>query len=112
MLITRLFDEKLAQASYMVTSQRLKQALVIDPHRDISLYLDSAAAQHVTITHVTETHIHADFVSGAHDLAEATGAKLYLSGMGGPDWKYASARKWGADLLIDGSTLMVGEVRI
>ncbi len=111
MLLKRLYDEKLAQASYLIACHEAGVGIVIDPLRDASRYLAAAAEEDVTITHVTETHIHADFVSGAHDLAEATGAKLYLSDMGGPDWKYKSAGRWNARPLIDGSSFMVGNVR-
>jgi glyoxylase-like metal-dependent hydrolase (beta-lactamase superfamily II) len=64
------------------------------------------------ITHVTETHIHADFVSGSCELAARTGAALYLSGEGGRDWQYARARDSGAEILSDGSMSMVGNVRL
>jgi len=111
MLLKRLYDEKLAQASYLIACQQAGVGVIVDPLRDTARYLEAAAAEQVTITHVTETHIHADFVSGAHDLAEATGAKLYLSDMGGADWKYRSAGKWNAELLTDGSSFMVGRVR-
>ena len=91
MLIERIFDDKLAQAAYMVVSEHTKVAMIVDPNRDIQQYIDAAERDNVRITHVTETHIHADFVSGARDLAAATGAQLLLSDCGGPDWKYAFA---------------------
>jgi hydroxyacylglutathione hydrolase len=112
MLLKRLYDDKLAQASYLVACQRIGAGVIVDPVRDPERYLAAAAAEKITITHVTETHIHADFVSGAHDLAEATGARLYLSGMGGDDWSYARARDWNAELLTSGSSFDVGDVRI
>src|SRR5690606_36051520 len=64
------------------------------------------------ITHVTETHIHADFVSGLRDLVERTGARAYLSAEGGPDWQYAFADEIDAVLLRDGDHFMVGNIRI
>jgi len=112
MLLKRFYDDKLAQASYLIGCEHAGVALVVDPNRAVSEYMAAAQDEHLRIAYVSETHIHADFVSGAHDLAEATGAKLYLSDMGAPDWKYASAGKWAAELLTDGSTFMVGEVRI
>ncbi len=58
-------------------------AAVVDPQRDVSLYLDEAAAQGLKIEHVIETHLHADFVSGHRELAERTGAKIYLGARAG-----------------------------
>ena len=62
--------------------------MVIDPKRDVDTYLEIAKQNNMTITHVAETHIHADFLSGARELAALTGAKMYLSDEGGPDWQY------------------------
>lgn len=112
MILKRIYNERLAQASYLVGCQLTGVALIVDPLRDTTRYLAAAAEERVTITHVTETHIHADFVSGAHDLAAETGARVLLSDMGGPDWSYARAGEWGADLLRDGSAFTIGEVRI
>ncbi|HKW10640.1 MAG TPA: MBL fold metallo-hydrolase, partial [Gemmatimonadaceae bacterium] len=64
MLLKRFYDEGLAQASYMVGAESSDDALVIDPLRDVEPYLAAAAAEGLRISHVTETHIHADFVSG------------------------------------------------
>src|SRR5262249_47735925 len=71
----------LAHASYLIGSGR--EAAVVDPQRDIDIYLDEAAAFGLTIRHVIETHCHADFVSGHHELAARTGAKIYF-GAGAP----------------------------
>ena len=83
-----LYDEKLAQASYFVGCQRTGEALVIDPQRDADRYVKLAASEGMKITAITETHIHADFLSGARQLAERTGGRLYLSDEGDADWKY------------------------
>jgi hydroxyacylglutathione hydrolase len=112
MILERFYDDKLAQASWLVGCAATGEALVVDPHRDVEVYVAAAEAQGLRITHVTETHIHADFVSGARELATATGARLYLSDEGGPDWRYAFASEDGAVLLHDGDTFMVGNVRI
>ena len=112
MILKRFFDENLAQTSYLVGCEHKKVAMVVDPNRDINQYIDAAARDNIAITHVTETHIHADFVSGARDLAAATGAQLLLSGAGGHDWQYAFAADAGAELLTDGSTFMIGDVKV
>ena len=112
MILRRLFDDKLAQASYLVACDHARLAVVVDPNRNIAQYLDAAAADNVRIVAVTETHIHADFVSGARELAKATGAQLYLSGAGGEEWQYRWAESAGAEILTDGSTFNVGDVRI
>lgn len=88
MFFEQIYDKTLAQASYLVGCQAKGEAIVIDPKRDIDTYLQIAAANQLTITHVIETHIHADFLSGARELAAVTGAKLYLSDEGGADWQY------------------------
>jgi hydroxyacylglutathione hydrolase len=112
MLLHRFYDHGLAQASYMLGCERTGEALVIDPNRDISEYLETAAEYRLRIAHVTETHIHADFVSGSRELAERTGAKLYLSGEGGRDWSYGYAADAGAVLLREGDRFEAGSVQV
>ena len=112
MLFKRLYDAKLAQASYLVGCQQSGEAVVVDPNRDIEQYMTAAEAEGLRITRVTETHIHADFVSGARELAARTGAQLLLSDEGPAEWKYAFAADAGARLLRDGDTFWVGKVRI
>ena len=112
MFFRQFYDTSLAQASYLIGCQASGDAIVVDPLRDITPYLRAAEREGLRITHVTETHIHADFVSGARELAAATGAALHLSGEGGPDWQYAFAEADGARLLRDGDVLMVGNIRL
>lgn len=112
MFLTRVYDAKLAQASYLVGCQTTGAALVVDPARDIAPYLALASAEGLRITHVTETHIHADFVSGSRELAARTGAQLYLSGEGGESSAYAFPATDRAVLLHDGDSFQVGLVRI
>ena len=112
MFLQRFYDDGLAQASYLLGCGATGEAIVIDPLRDIQPYLDTARREGLRITQVTETHIHADFVSGARELAAATGARLLLSGEGGPDWSYAYAEADGATLLRDGDRFQVGRVRL
>jgi hydroxyacylglutathione hydrolase len=112
MLLKRFFETKLAQTSYLIGCHATGEAIVIDPNRDVDQYIKAAAADGVKITHVTETHIHADFVSGSRELAAKTGAKLFLSDEGDANWKYTFAREAGATLVKDGDRIKVGNVLI
>lgn len=112
MLVRRFYDDRLAQATYLIGCQRTGEAIVIDPPRDVAPIIEAARAEGVRITRVTETHIHADFVSGARELAAATGAQLLLSAEGGPDWQYGYAAEAGATLLHDNDVITLGGVRI
>lgn len=112
MLVRRFYDDRLAQASYLIACQRTGEAIVIDPARDIAPYLDAARQEGVRITRVTETHIHADFVSGARELAARTGATPLLSAEGGPEWQYGWATTDDAQLLHDGDVITLGGVRL
>ena len=112
MFFKRFYDDGLAQASYLIGCESSGEAVVVDPNRDVDQYLAAAATDKLRITHVTETHIHADFVSGSRELADRTGAKLLLSGEGGRDWQYAFAARSHAVLLRDGDSFAVGRVRL
>ena len=112
MIVKRFYDTGLAQTSYLIGCGRTGSAIVIDPNRDIEQYLRMAEAEGVQVTDVTETHIHADFVSGARELAERAGATLHLSDEGDADWKYAYAAADRAHLLHDGDVIPVGNVRV
>ena len=102
-MFQRFFDEGLAQASFLVGCDRAKQAVVIDPRRDISVYLAAARQHGATIVAAIETHVHADFVSGARELAE-TGARVYTGP--GADLEY------GHHEVRDGEALAVGDVAL
>lgn len=112
MFFRRLYDDQLAQASYLLGCQATGEALVVDPNRRVDAYLEAAQAEGLRITHVTETHIHADFVSGARELAHRAGARLLLSDAGGDDWRYRYAAEAGAELLRDGASFCVGRMAI
>jgi hydroxyacylglutathione hydrolase len=88
MFFKHIYETGLAQASYLVGCQATGEAIVIDPKRDIDTYLEIAEQENLKITHIAETHIHADFLSGSRELAKATGAEIYLSDEGGEDWQY------------------------
>lgn len=112
MLLQYFYDKALAHASYLVGCQKTGEALVIDPGRDIDTYLAAAKAEGMRITGAADTHIHADYVSGARELAERCGAKLYLSDEGPAEWKYEFAAQYDHQLLKEGDEFFVGKVRL
>lgn len=117
MFMRMIYDDKLAQAAYLIGCQKTGEAVIIDPERDIDRYIDLARREGLSITAVAETHIHADFLSGARELAERTGARLFLSDEGDTDWKYewldrkSGGGRYDAQLLKDGDTFMVGNIQ-
>lgn len=112
MLLKYFYDKALAQASYLVGCAATGEALVVDPARDIQQYLDVAEEEGLSITHVTETHIHADYVSGSRELGAATGATLFLSDEGNADWKYQFVDDGNIVLVNEGDTFMVGNIKV
>ncbi|WP_079528657.1 MBL fold metallo-hydrolase [Halobacillus hunanensis] len=112
MFIQTFFDENLAQNSYMAGCQKTGEAIVIDPARNVQPYLETARKNGLHITKVTETHIHADFLSGSRELIQETGASLFLSNEGDDDWKYNFGKKESHECLKDGDQLYVGGVRL
>ncbi|MCB1056418.1 MAG: MBL fold metallo-hydrolase [Acidobacteria bacterium] len=114
MLFRQIFDPKLAQYAYLIGCQQTGEALIIDPERDVDRYLAIAAAEGLEIVAATETHIHADFLSGARELAATHGVRLYLSAEGGEDWQYEWARgeDYDVQLLHDGDTFRIGRIEI
>ena len=108
MYFEHIYERGLAQASYFIGCQATREAIVIDPKRDIDTYLQIAKRQRFKITHIAETHIHADFLSGSRELAEAIGANIYLSDEGGDDWLY----QYPHIGLKDGDVIEVGYVKL
>lgn len=108
MYFERIFDRGLAQASYLIGCQATGEALVVDPRRDVDVYSRIADREGLRISHVTETHIHADYLSGSRELAAATGAELLLSDMGGSEWRYSFEH----EALGDRDHFMVGNIRV
>ena len=80
----------LAHASYMLGSEGV--AAVVDPQRDIEIYLEEARKNGLRIEHVIETHLHADFISGHGELALRTGAKIYLGAKAGATFPHVDVR--------------------
>ncbi len=119
MLFRQIFDEKLAQYAYLIGCQETGEALLVDPERDIDRYLDLAEDDDLEIVAVAETHIHADFLSGAREFAERFDTKLYLSDEGDENWKYewaqapkGSGGEYNVQWLYDGDTFHVGNIEI
>ena len=92
----------LAHASYMLGSEG--EAVVVDPQRDVDIYLKAATDQKLRIRHVFETHLHADFVSGHKELAQRTGANIYIGVRAGAAFPHVPLR--------DGFELRSGKLRI
>lgn len=115
MFLRMVYDDKLAEAAWLIGCQRTGEAIVIDPERDVDRYEKIAAANGLRIVAVAETHIHADFLSGGRELAEK-GAKVYVSDEGDADWKYQWLDKktgggaYDHRLLKDGDTFAVGNI--
>jgi len=108
MFFEHIYDKSLAQGSYLIGCQASGEAIVIDAKRDIDTYLKIAALNKLRITHIAETHIHADFLSGSRELAAVTGANMYLSDEGGEDWQYAFDHIG----LKDGDVIKVGNLSL
>ena len=92
----------LAHASYMLGSEG--EAVVVDPQRDVEIYLEAAQKQDLRIRHIFETHLHADFVSGHRELAARTGATIYIGKAAGATFPHVD--------VTDGFELRVGRLRI
>ncbi|MGQ0701590.1 MAG: MBL fold metallo-hydrolase, partial [Gemmatimonadales bacterium] len=112
MYFQRFYDDFLAQASYLIGCGTTGAAVVIDPNRLADQYIAAAEQQGLRITAITETHIHADFVSGTRELAARTGATMYLSGCGTAEWQYEFGGERGVVLLRDRDTISVGRVEL
>ncbi len=92
----------LAHASYMLASEG--EAVVVDPQRDVDIYLKAAEEHGVKIRHIFETHLHADFVSGHRELAARTGAQIYMGARAGAKFDHIDVQ--------DGFELRVGRARV
>ena len=108
MFFQHIYDKSLSQASYFIGCQKAGVAVVIDAKRDVDTYLEIAKQNNMKITHVLETHIHADFLAGSRELAALTGAQMYLSAEGGPDWQY----EFPHVAIRDGDCIELGNLKI
>jgi len=113
-LFRQITDAGLSQYAYLVGCQRTGDALLIDPQRDIDRYDAIAAAEGLRIAVVTETHIHADFLSGVREYAERPDVRIVLSKAGTPDWQYRWLEQSRAPVTLvgDGDRFMVGHIEI
>ena len=102
MIFEQFYLDCLSHASYLVGDTSTGKAVIVDPQRDIQQYLDSAAQHGLTVTHVFETHFHADFLSGHLELAKATGAEVCFGSQARP--------QFAARLFADGERLTLGNV--
>jgi hydroxyacylglutathione hydrolase len=102
-MFQRFFDEGLAQASFLVGCDRSREAVVIDPRRDVSIYLDAARQLDATIVAAIETHVHADFVSGARELAQS-GVRVITGPGSGAQYPHHEAQ--------DNERLAIGDVTL
>ena len=88
MFFKQFYDNHLSQASYLVGCQRTGEAIIIDPVRDLTKYMEVADSEGFKITQAAETHIHADFASGIRDVQERLNANIYVSGEGDDQFSY------------------------
>ncbi len=112
MFLKRFYDEQLAHASYLIGCYATGEAMVIDPNRSIDQYIQAASDEAMRIIAVTETHIHADFLSGSRELAQRTESTLYLSDEGDTDWKYAFANEPNVRLIKHGDVIEIGRIKL
>ena len=104
MIFEQFYLDCLSHASYLVGDESSGKAVIVDPQRDIQQYLDSAASHGLTISHVFETHFHADFLSGHLELAKATGAEICFGDAAKPQFP--------ARLFADAERLSLGTVEL
>jgi len=106
MLVLQIFTPKIAHSSYLLAGS--STCAVIDPRRDVQVYIDTAKAAGWKITHVIETHLHADFVSGHIDLAQKTGATIYAPDMGKCSFDHEPVSE-GDEIVLEDMVLQVME---
>ncbi len=104
MIFTQHYLACLSHASYVVGDETTGRAVVVDPRRDVGVYLEEAGAQDLTIERVVETHVHADFLSGHLELAALTGAVI--------SYGAGAELEFPVELLGDRQRLSLGEVTL
>lgn len=106
MYIEQFYVPKIAHSSYLLGGK--VNCAIVDPRRDVNIYIEAAKRMGFKITHILETHLHADFVSGHLDLAEKTGAKIYVSALANCQFKHQLLQE-GDELSIDDVSIRVIE---
>ncbi len=115
MLLRQIYDDRLAQAAYLIGCQRTGEAIIIDPQRDIDRYIREAQRHGLRLVAAAETHIHADYLSGLRQFGEA-GVRLYVSDCGDEEWKYrwldsrSGGGSYDAVRLRDGDAFRIGGI--
>lgn len=104
MYLQQFFVEGLGHASYLIGSDSTQEAAVVDPRRDVGVYLEAAANAGLRIRYVLETHVHNDFLSGAKAIAEQLGAEHVASAEAGLTFPHRGVR--------EGDRLTLGELTI
>ena len=113
MFMRQLFDPSLAHYSYLIGCQKTGESVVIDPQRDIDRYRQLAEENDLRITAVADTHIHADYLTGAREFAADPSVALYLSAEGGEDWQYRWAEGMpNAHFVRDGDSFKIGKIEL
>jgi glyoxylase-like metal-dependent hydrolase (beta-lactamase superfamily II)/rhodanese-related sulfurtransferase len=104
MILKQFYLDCLAQASYLIGDEQSGTAAVVDPRRDVQVYLDEAARYGMQIRHVFLTHFHADFIAGHLELRDRTGATIYLGASAQAEYPFTPMR--------DGDVVEFGRVRL
>lgn len=111
MFFRQIKDPVLAQYAYLIGCQKTGEAIVVDPLRDVDRYVQVAESEGLRLVAVTETHIHADFLSGSRELGQR-GLRVYLSEAGTDDWQYGWAAGDDVALLGDGDEIQLGKITL
>ena len=114
MILKQIFEPKLAQYSYLVGSEKTLEVIIVDPMRDVDRYISIAKKENLKIVAAAETHIHADYLSGAREMADRFGYRIYAANSPDEEWKFnwLINGDYEYELLNDGDVITVGEVEI